>query len=116
LIRFERRRQVHFPPLILLLIFSAQLLHFSDEQLTSLTGSFGYVTREVIKNTGHGKPVDIWSTGTGTPYPIEIKPNPLLDISPLSIRSIVLPRRLYATLGLIPPPTRHPYPQTKLES
>jgi len=33
----------------------AKLLHFPDEQLTSLVGSFGYVAPEVIKNTGHGR-------------------------------------------------------------
>jgi len=48
-------------PLILLLIFSQRkLLRFPDKQLTSLAGSFGYVSPEVIKITGHGNPVDIW--------------------------------------------------------
>lgn len=28
-----------------------------------MAGSFGYVAPEVLKKTGHGKPVDIWSTG-----------------------------------------------------
>ena len=39
------------------------LLHSPNEQLTSLAGSFGYVIPEVVRNTGHGNPVDIWSTG-----------------------------------------------------
>ena len=47
----------------LIFLEEAKLLHSPGEQLTSLTGSFGYVAPEVIKNTGHGKPVDIWSTG-----------------------------------------------------
>ncbi|KAL9709429.1 Calmodulin-dependent protein kinase cmk2 [Leucoagaricus gongylophorus] len=41
----------------------AKHLDSPDEQLTSLAGSFGYVAPEVLKNLGHGKPVDIWSTG-----------------------------------------------------
>jgi len=50
--------------LILLLIFSRRkLLRFPDKQLTSLAGSFIYVSPEVIKITGHGNPVDIWWTG-----------------------------------------------------
>ena len=44
---------------------------------------------------------------TGALFPIEIKPNPLSDVSLPLVRSIVVPRRLYATLGL-PLPTRHP--------
>lgn len=28
-----------------------------------MAGSFGYVAPEVLKKVGHGKPVDIWSTG-----------------------------------------------------
>ena len=55
------------PPLILLLIFSQRkLLRFPDKQLTSLASSFGYVFPEVIKNMGHGNPVDIWWTGITT--------------------------------------------------
>ncbi|VDB85100.1 unnamed protein product [Peniophora sp. CBMAI 1063] len=41
----------------------AKHLHSDDEQLTSLAGSFGYVAPEVLNNFGHGKPVDLWSTG-----------------------------------------------------
>lgn len=48
---------------ILLLNFSAKHLHSADEQLHSLAGSFGYVAPEVLLKQGHGKPVDIWSTG-----------------------------------------------------
>ena len=47
----------------LLFNFSAKHLHSSDEQLHSLAGSFGYVAPEVLLKEGHGKPVDIWSTG-----------------------------------------------------
>lgn len=41
----------------------AKHLHSPDEQLHSLAGSFGYVAPEVLKKEGHGKPVDMWSTG-----------------------------------------------------
>ncbi|EPQ61318.1 Pkinase-domain-containing protein, partial [Gloeophyllum trabeum ATCC 11539] len=41
----------------------AKHLHSATEQLTSLAGSFGYVAPEVLNKTGHGKKVDIWSTG-----------------------------------------------------
>ncbi|KAI0033614.1 kinase-like domain-containing protein [Vararia minispora EC-137] len=41
----------------------AKHLHSSAEQLTSLAGSFGYVAPEVLNKQGHGKPVDLWSTG-----------------------------------------------------
>ncbi|TFK48027.1 Pkinase-domain-containing protein [Heliocybe sulcata] len=41
----------------------AKHLHSSTEQLTSLAGSFGYVAPEVLNKTGHGKKVDVWSTG-----------------------------------------------------
>ncbi|KAI0078504.1 Pkinase-domain-containing protein [Panus rudis PR-1116 ss-1] len=41
----------------------AKHLHSSDEQLHSVAGSFGYVAPEVLNKTGHGKAVDIWSTG-----------------------------------------------------
>lgn len=41
----------------------AKHLHSPDEQLHSLAGSFGYVAPEVLNKVGHGKPVDIWSTG-----------------------------------------------------
>ncbi|KZV75221.1 Pkinase-domain-containing protein [Peniophora sp. CONT] len=41
----------------------AKHLHSSEEQLTSLAGSFGYVAPEVLNKYGHGKPVDLWSTG-----------------------------------------------------
>ncbi|KAI0700400.1 kinase-like domain-containing protein [Cytidiella melzeri] len=43
--------------------FSAKHLHNPEEQLHSLAGSFGYVAPEVLNKTGHGKAVDMWSTG-----------------------------------------------------
>ncbi|KAF8267373.1 kinase-like domain-containing protein, partial [Lactarius quietus] len=36
-------------------------LHTSEEQLTTLTGSFSYIIPEVLNHNGHGKPVDLWS-------------------------------------------------------
>jgi calcium/calmodulin-dependent protein kinase I len=42
---------------------SAKHLHSPEEQLHSLAGSFGYVAPEVLNKQGHGKAVDIWSTG-----------------------------------------------------
>ena len=144
------------PPLI---IFSQSKTPPLSRQATHF--SFGYVSPEVIKSTGHGNPVDIWWTGittlrmhrrttssfpslhshhhlgvplcgcppplswqhhrprlaklrsqnrvcrTGALFPIEIKPNPLSGVSPLLIRSTVVPRRLYATLGLPPPTPSH---------
>ncbi|KAI0090048.1 kinase-like domain-containing protein [Irpex rosettiformis] len=41
----------------------AKHLHNPDEQLHSLAGSFGYVAPEVLNKSGHGKAVDMWSTG-----------------------------------------------------
>ncbi|KAH8086590.1 Pkinase-domain-containing protein [Cristinia sonorae] len=41
----------------------AKHLHSPEEQLHSLAGSFGYVAPEVLNKKGHGKAVDIWSTG-----------------------------------------------------
>lgn len=41
----------------------AKHLHSPEERLHSLAGSFGYVAPEVLNKTGHGKAVDIWSTG-----------------------------------------------------
>lgn len=41
----------------------AKHLHTPEEQLHSLAGSFGYVAPEVLNKQGHGKAVDIWSTG-----------------------------------------------------
>ncbi|KAG8732045.1 hypothetical protein FRC12_019454, partial [Ceratobasidium sp. 428] len=41
----------------------AKHLHSPEEQLQTVAGSFGYVAPEVLNGHGHGKPVDIWSTG-----------------------------------------------------
>ncbi|KAG5719359.1 Calcium/calmodulin-dependent protein kinase [Termitomyces sp. T112] len=41
----------------------AKHLHSPDEQLHNLAGSLGYVAPEVLNMEGHGKPVDVWSTG-----------------------------------------------------
>ncbi|KAJ6475884.1 kinase-like domain-containing protein [Mycena vulgaris] len=41
----------------------AMHLHAPDEQLFSVAGSLGYVAPEVLSRRGHGKAVDIWSTG-----------------------------------------------------
>ncbi|KAG8816790.1 hypothetical protein FRC18_000820 [Serendipita sp. 400] len=41
----------------------AKHLESPDEQLFNVSGSFGYVAPEVLAEKGHGKPVDIWSTG-----------------------------------------------------
>ncbi|KAH7890247.1 kinase-like domain-containing protein, partial [Phlebopus sp. FC_14] len=41
----------------------AKHLHSPEEQLHSMAGSFGYVAPEVLNKKGHGKAVDIWSTG-----------------------------------------------------
>ncbi|KAF8587493.1 Pkinase-domain-containing protein [Ramaria rubella] len=41
----------------------AKHLHSPEEVLHTLAGSFGYVAPEVLNKLGHGKPVDIWSTG-----------------------------------------------------
>ncbi|KAJ3551283.1 hypothetical protein NM688_g4792 [Phlebia brevispora] len=41
----------------------AKHLHSPEEQLHSLAGSFGYVAPEVLNKAGHGKAVDMWSTG-----------------------------------------------------
>ena len=38
----------------------------SDEFLTTTCGSPHYVSPEVLKNTGHGKPVDMWAIGVIT--------------------------------------------------
>jgi calcium/calmodulin-dependent protein kinase I len=42
---------------------SAKHLESAQEVLHNLSGSFGYVAPEVLSNLGHGKPVDMWSTG-----------------------------------------------------
>jgi len=47
------------------ILLTHSLLIFSQNKtppFSSLTDFFGYVVPEVIKNTGHGKPMDIWLT------------------------------------------------------
>jgi len=44
----------------------------SEDPLTSVAGSFGYVAPEVPNQNGHGKPVDLWSTGYGYVLPLPI--------------------------------------------
>ncbi|KZT06205.1 Pkinase-domain-containing protein [Laetiporus sulphureus 93-53] len=41
----------------------AKHLDTPESQLHSMAGSFGYVAPEVLNKAGHGKAVDIWSTG-----------------------------------------------------
>lgn len=53
----------------LLSVYSAKHLHSSEEQLMSLAGSFGYVAPEVLNKKGHGKAVDLWSTGYVSRFP-----------------------------------------------
>ena len=53
---------MHFPPFCSY-FHRNKLLHFPNEKLTTLADSFSYVIPEVIKNTGHRNPVDIWLTG-----------------------------------------------------
>ena len=43
--------------------FSAQDVDSNGEPLMSVAGSLGYVAPEVLNQTGHGKPVDLWSIG-----------------------------------------------------
>lgn len=55
------------------IIHSAKHLHSAEEQLFSVAGSFGYVAPEVLNKKGHGKAVDMWSTGfVLAPFPSEI--------------------------------------------
>ncbi|KAH9960085.1 hypothetical protein BJV74DRAFT_788409 [Russula compacta] len=42
---------------------SAKHLNSSDDQLTSFTGSFGYMAPEILTRKWHSKPVDMWSIG-----------------------------------------------------
>ncbi|KAF8727793.1 hypothetical protein AX14_007004 [Amanita brunnescens Koide BX004] len=44
----------------------AKHLHSPNEQLHSLAGSLGYVSPEVLNQSGHGKPVDLWAIGVIT--------------------------------------------------
>ena len=52
------------PSLILLILFSqSKILLLSRRATHLLAGSFGYVSPAVIRNTGHGKSLNIWLTG-----------------------------------------------------
>jgi serine/threonine protein kinase len=42
---------------------SAKHLDSSEQQLTSVAGSLGYLAPEVLNQKGHGRPVDLWSIG-----------------------------------------------------
>lgn len=53
-------------PIVLADFGIAKKLKSSDEMLTSMAGSFGYVAPEVLRGVGHGKPCDIWSVGVVT--------------------------------------------------
>jgi serine/threonine protein kinase len=42
---------------------SAKRLESSEQQLTSVTDSLGYVAPEVLNQKKYGRPVDVWSIG-----------------------------------------------------
>jgi len=44
----------------------AKMLERKDEVLTTMAGSFGYASPEVMLRMGHGKPCDMWSLGVIT--------------------------------------------------
>ena len=50
-------------PTPVLILHSPKHLHSPNEQLTSLASFLDYAASKVLKNTGHGKPINIWATG-----------------------------------------------------
>jgi calcium/calmodulin-dependent protein kinase I len=44
----------------------SKILKNHDDILTTACGTPGYVAPEVLLQTGHGKPVDLWSLGVIT--------------------------------------------------
>ena len=44
----------------------AKALQSKDEALMSMAGSYGYAAPEILLQTGHSKPADMWSLG----YPL----------------------------------------------
>lgn len=41
----------------------AKALQSKDEALMSMAGSYGYAAPEILLQTGHSKPADLWSMG-----------------------------------------------------
>jgi calcium/calmodulin-dependent protein kinase I len=41
----------------------AKALQSKDQALTSMAGSYGYAAPEILLQTGHSKPADLWSMG-----------------------------------------------------
>ncbi|CAG8711540.1 3466_t:CDS:1, partial [Acaulospora colombiana] len=52
-----------FPRLMITDFGLSKILKHHDDILMTACGTPGYVAPEVLKQTGHGKPVDIWSIG-----------------------------------------------------
>jgi calcium/calmodulin-dependent protein kinase I len=44
----------------------AKALQSKDQALTSMAGSYGYAAPEILLQTGHSKPADMWSLGVIT--------------------------------------------------